>query len=212
MTVDEVYKLMLFIMGKNQSGNLTRERFGIVINQASRSYFSFLVGQYQQYQYGRAISRVTMGQNQHVRTSLTPFIGPPATLTVAGDGLAAYPGDYQLWDAMWKADMSDRIRFVQQDSLYSYLDDDIDPIATNPIYLLEDDGFRFYPNDIGSAKLSYIKKHPDIVWGFSIVNNREVYDSGTSQDPLWNDADILEVVSRALTPFQHSGIRSLEFT
>jgi hypothetical protein len=69
-----------------------------------------------------------------------------------------------------------RVRFVQQASLYSYYNSEIDPIATNPIYLLEPTGFQFYPVTLGNAILTYVKNAPEIVWGYCLVNNRPVYN------------------------------------
>jgi hypothetical protein len=73
-----------------------------------------------------------------------------------------------------------RIRFASQDRLYSYYNSEIDPIATNPIYLIQDSGFQFYPIDLGTAKLSYVSTPSEIVWGYSYDdNNRQVYNPTT---------------------------------
>ena len=70
-----------------------------------------------------------------------------------------------------------RVRFVQQDSLYSYYNSTIDPIATNPIYLIEPDGFKFYPITLGSAVLTYVKNAPEMIWGYCLdANGRQVYN------------------------------------
>lgn len=142
--------------------------------------------------------------NEVVRQRVTPLIGPVVTLNIDVAGVSPYPGDFQQMDAVWTTTMQ-RIRFVPQHKLYSYLNSQIDPISTNPIFLIENDGFRFYPNttynniSIGSALLSYVKTPPPIVWGSILDGNGiPVYDPGTSTAPVWFDVDMLEIIARAL--------------
>ena len=57
----------------------------------------------------------------------------------------------------------------------------------------------FYPITLGTAVLSYVSVPPQIVWGYTLDGNgRPVYSSGTSVQPVWYDADKLEIISRAL--------------
>jgi hypothetical protein len=198
MNVNDVYKLVQFIANKNQQGYINPSQFNLIINQAQNSYTSFLLGSFQQYTPGRPIARVELGNNSVVRQRLTPII-KAATLTIDGTGFSPYPSDYVQVDAI-RTDSLQRVRFVQQDSLYSYYNSVIDPVATNPIYLLEDTGLRFYPATLGSARLSYISDPVDIVWAYTLdANGRPVYDQANSVDPVWHVTSILEIVTRALS-------------
>lgn len=198
MDVNQVYKLIQFIANKNQQGFLNPSQFNLIINQAQNSYTSFLLGSLQQYMPGRPVARVELGNNSIVRQRLAPII-KATTLTIDGAGFSPYPTDYVQVDAI-RTNTLQRVRFVQQDSLYSYYNSVIDPIADNPIYLLEDNGLRFYPITLGSAKLSYVSDPVDMVWAYTLdVNGRPVYDAANSVDPIWNVTSILEIVTRALS-------------
>jgi hypothetical protein len=204
MTVDFVYKICQFIANKNQQGYIKPADFNIIINSAQYSFLDYLLGEFQQYQNGRPVARVELGQNEAVRQRLTPFIDAPTTLTIGASGLVAYPDDFQAVDAMYTSAIG-RIVFVQQHKLYSHLESVIDPISSNPIYLIQSDGFQFYPNTnynnvtLTSAKLSYVKTPTTITWGYTLdVNGRPVYDPATSADPAWYDVDMFEIISRAL--------------
>jgi hypothetical protein len=204
MTADVAYRTMQYAINKNQGGYLSPSDFNLVIHQASLSYLDFLLGEFQTYQVGRPVSKVQYSMNENVRNSLTALIDVPTTLTIDNTGLAPYPDDYQQTDAMWDASMN-RIRFVPQHKLYSYLSSQIDPVSTNPIYLLESDGFRFYPNitynnvALSTAKLSYVHTPRQITWGYTLdANGLPVYNPATSIDPEWYDADMLDVIARAL--------------
>jgi hypothetical protein len=197
MDVNQVYDLIKFIANKNQQGYINPSQFNLIINQAQNSYTSFLLGSFQQYMPGRPMARVELGNNSIVRQRLAPII-KSATLTIDGTGFSPYPSDYVQVDAI-RTNTLQRIRFVQQDSLYSYYNSVIDPVADNPIYLLEDTGLRFYPATLGSAKLSYVSDPVDIVWAYTLdANGRPVYDSANSVDPVWHVTSILEIVTRAL--------------
>ncbi|MBK7883528.1 MAG: hypothetical protein IPJ81_06815 [Chitinophagaceae bacterium] len=199
MTVDFMYKLMLEIINKNQQGYLPPAGFNNYINQSSISYMSFLFGQTQQYSPGRPIARVELGMNEILAQRLAPFVDPIYTLTINGSGVAPYPPNYEQIVAMFTNTGLQRIRYAEKDKIYSLANSVIDPVATNPIYSIQNNGFQFYPITLGNAKISYVKTPPEIIWAFILDDKgRAIYDAGNSVDPLWNDVDCLEIITRAL--------------
>lgn len=198
MTADFCYRLMLFCINKTQGGDFSPNDFNLVINQAQLSYAEWLIGEYQTYLPQRAQSKVSWGQNQNVRESLTPIIYG-YILNADSNGIAPYPGDYQKTDAMTTIYGSKRIRFASQDRLDSFINSRIDPIATNPIYLVKDVGFQFYPTTTSQARLSYVRTPPNIIWGYTEDSDGlPVYNAATSADPVWSDMDTLEIIVRGL--------------
>lgn len=202
MNVNDMYRICQFAINKAQNGYLTPSDFNLVINQAQISYQDYLLGEFQQYQYGRPQARVNYSQNEDIRQRLTPLILQTTLSPNTTTGVVAYPANFLQVDAMWESDGLHRIRFVPQDSLYSYYNSEIDPVVSNPIYLLQKDQFQFYPKNIvsisGTPILSYVRSAPDIIWAYTTVSGRPVYNSGGSQQPVWYDVDILEIITRAL--------------
>jgi hypothetical protein len=197
MNVNDMYRICQFAVNKAQNGYLTPSEFNLTINQAQVSYQDYLLGEFQQYQYGRPQARINYSQNQNIRQRLTPLL-VETTLTInSTTGQSPYPADYVQTDTVITSSFN-RVRYVQQDALYSFYNSQIDPIATNPIYLLEPTGFQFYPVTLGSAILTYVKDAPEIVWGYTTVSGRPVYSSGTSVQPIWDNVDLLEIIARAL--------------
>jgi hypothetical protein len=197
--VNDVYKLILYATSKNlQSGYVSPSDFNNVINIAQKSYSSYLLGNFQTYTPGRPISKVELGQNSVVRQRLSPTIYG-YNLHIDVSGFAPYPGDYLQTDAMWSIYGYQRIRYVQQNYLQSVYNSTIDPYQTNPFYLIEDVGFRFYPQSIGMSRLNYVRNPPDMVWGYTDdANGLPVYSSAKSTQPIWDDASILEIIVRSL--------------
>lgn len=189
-----------------QRGNISPTRFNLIINQGSISFLDYYLGQMQQYQYGSPASRVQFGVNETARTRLAPLIDKPIVLTPDATGFIPYPALFEQVDAMYDTSSNyNRIRFVPQHKLPAYKSDPIDPVATNPIYVIESGGFRIYPNqtDDGIAspqiRLSFVHTPPTIVWAYTLDGNgRPVYNAGLSVG-LWTyEVDCLEVVARAL--------------
>lgn len=199
MDANRVYVLMKYAVNKNQNGYLSPEDFYTVINTAQNQYLDYLLGEYQRQQVGRPIPVVAFGQNQKIRTSIAPLIYNVVLNPNTTTGIAAFPSDFEQVDAMWSLYNIYNIRFAQQDSLNSFYRSSIDPIAENPIYLIQHEGFHFYPENIGAAKLSYVRTPPSIVWGSSTDSNgRTVYNPATSQQPVWSDVDMMNIIVRAL--------------
>lgn len=203
MNINDMYQICQYAINKAQNGYLTPSQFNLLANQAQTSYQDYLLGEFQQYQYGRPQAKVNYSQNSDTRQRLTPFIFS-ATLNPDTNGLVNYPSEYLQTDSI-VTENYDRIRFVQQDSLYSFLKSEIDPISTNPIYLLYDAGYKFYPNttyngvNLSNVKVTYVMNAPAMLWAYTLdVNNRPVYDPIASIQPLWYDIDKLELVARIL--------------
>jgi len=201
LTVDTAYRIVQGLLEKNQQGYATPDEFNLYINQAQQSYLDYLLGQYQKYQPGRGIAPVHFSQNQRVRTSLAPLIYG-TILNVDGTGRSPYPSDFEQVDAMWSVYGFYRIRFTQQDSLWSRVNSVIDPVSSNPLYLLNKDGFQFYPENISQARLSYVRKTPTIIWAYvTYVSGEPIYDPLNSVDPVWSDTDMYNIIVRVLQSF-----------
>jgi len=194
-----MYKLMAYIVSKNkQTGYLSPSDFNTTVNQSQISFLSYLLGEFQQYQYSRPVAKVEFGQNAIVRQRLTPIIYG-YNLSIDGTGFSSYPNDFQQVDAMNSIYGWNRIKYVQQNYLSSYYNSKINPIATNPIYLIEELGFRFYPTTLGNARLNYVRTPPTIVWAYTLDGNgRPVYDPINSVDCVFYETDQLDIIGRAL--------------
>jgi hypothetical protein len=198
--VNTVFNIWKLALAKNQQeGYGTRENFFLTINQGQRDYLDYLMGEYQKYQVRRPIAIVQFGQNERIRQSLAPLIYGALLNVNPSTGIAPFPSDYEYVDNMWGQYGYYNIKFIQQNRLDPIIHSVIDPIAQNPVFLIQHEGFHFFPQTIGLTTLSYIRTPPSIVWGFTLDSNgREVYDPSTSQDPIWADTDIITVIVRAL--------------
>lgn len=204
MTVDVLYKIILFATAKNKSqGYASPVDFNdVLMPTAQRNYLDYLLGEYQKYSPQRPIAVVEFGQNERIRESISPLIYNAILPISSTTGIAFLPSDYEYTDNMWGVYGNYNIRFVQQDRLESYIHSYIDPVASNPVYLIRHEGFQFFPDrpfGENQAKMSYVRTPPAIVWGYDLdSNNRPVYNAAKSQQPVWGDSDIYQIIVRAL--------------
>lgn len=200
MTSNQCYQIMLYVCTKNlQQGYLSPDDFYTSINTAQIEYTDYLLGEYQKRVAQRPIAPVQVGNTEKIRNSLSPLVYNTILTPNSTTGIAAYPDDFEMADAMWGVYNIYNIRFVNQPRLQSFQGSSIDPVEENPIYLLRWEGFQFYPEHIGLAKLSYFRKPPSIVWGYVPDSNGvPVWNPATSQDPVWSETDMMNIISRAL--------------
>ena len=201
MNVNDWYEITLYAAAKNlQQGYVSPDDFNNkLMPVAQNGYCDYLLGEYQKFQLQRPIAPVQMGQTERIRQSLSALIYGTVLAPNTTTGIAPFPSDYEEVDNMWGQYGFYNIRFIQQPRLQSFYRSTIDPIQQNPVYLLRQEGFQFYPENIGYATLSYVRKPPPIHWGYTQVGDEPpVYDPTTSQDPIWSDSDMYQIIVRAL--------------
>jgi hypothetical protein len=200
MTSNDAYVIMQIALNKNQNGYLTPEEFFRVINMAQNEWLDYILGQYQKYQPGRPIPVVSFSQNERVRTSVAPLIYGTVLAINSSTGIAPFPSDFEQVDAMWSVYGLYNIPFIQQDKVSSRYRSAIDPVTTvNPVYLIKHEGFQFYPETLGQARMSYVRTPPSIVWAYVLdSNDQPVYDPFNSVAPVFSDTDMMQIIARAL--------------
>jgi hypothetical protein len=203
MTIDQVYKFVDFIIKKSNSGGyLTPDEFNLIINRAQIQYFNKLYGNQNDYRYDRPVPKIAYAITEKISNSLSPFLSDSTALVIDGNGQVNIPSD--LFQTVSITHTIDGIEYeitrVEQDrianNLSSYYDS---PTSDFPIYSQLRTKFQFYPKDLATASLFYLKKPTDMVWGYTTVSGRPVYNSGTSVQPLWKDMDMNEIIYIALS-------------
>jgi len=202
MNSEQVYKIISYAVGKNiNDGYVSPDDFNnVLMPVAQASYLDFLLGQYQQYRAGMPIAVVEIGQKEKIRNSISPLIYNITLNPNSTTGIAAFPNDFEETDEMFTVYGGlYNIRFVNQPRLSNFVNSSIDSIAENPVYILRHEGFQFYPSNIGAANLSYVRTPPAITYGYvEDSNGVPVYNPATSQNPVWNDYDMMNIIVRAL--------------
>lgn len=203
MTIDQVHKFVYFLIKKsNAGGYISPSELDMVLNRAQIQYFNKLYGNQNDYRYDRPVPKIAYAITEKVSNSLSPFL-ENTTLTSDANGQAAIPATFFQTVSITK-DVNGvpyEVTRVEQDrvanNLTSYYDA---PDADFPIYTQLKDKYQFYPKTQNIAyKLFYLRKPEDMVWGYTLVDNRPVYNAGTSVQPKWEDVDMNEIIYIALS-------------
>lgn len=192
LKVSDIYYACLDDTSKDSNGNLSHSRFNRLSYRASLRLMSFLVGS------PKAETPPLPPSNQFGRDILAPFL-KTYSATAAG-GIITRPEDYFSFvnlflltaDTDCEADEDEPINIIKQpieilssDKFAARIStwiDELKPTLSTPIAKLNDDGFDFYPADIGNVALTYYRlpAHAEIKTKQDDVYHDQVIDEATS--------------------------------
>jgi len=204
MNINQVHQYIDFIVKKtNAGGYISPSEKDMVLNRAQIQYFNKLYGNQNDYRYDRPVPKISYAVTEKISNSLSPFISDPVSLTIDSGGRANIPTDLFQTVAITKTidGIENEITRVEQDrvanNLTSYYDA---PDTKFPIYSQLKTKYQFYPKNLGTANLIYLKQPADMVWGFTIgIGGRLVYNPSASIHPEWKDMDMNEIIYLALS-------------
>lgn len=198
MNINEVYKLVSYLVDKYQGTYLSPDDFNMVINMAQNQYLAYLSDDTGTIDRNpKAIKG--MSTSASVADTLSTFL-TESTLTITSQ-LASKPANLYKTVAIRTTDDNYTVRFVAEDRVASYIGNAIDaPTSTEPIYYELGSQFKFYPSSLGTAKLTYIKNPSELKWAYT---GALVWDQANSlpaagADIEWGDTDAYEIIYRAI--------------
>jgi hypothetical protein len=194
MTIKQIKNLLDVITNKYQNGYLSGQEFNDLFRAAEIGYQNLLLGNLHQMRSGRPLPMIGLDMNKAVVEKLSPF-RTAINATVTASGEISKSSNIVAIETMNKADGT-RIKFVFPNMVSYYLNSAVWDLAANPIYTEYDTYFRFYPDTLGAIVITGIKTPPHSKWAFTLVGDSEVYDNVNSVDPIWKDADCLEILGR----------------
>ncbi len=199
-SVNQIYSFLRWLLRKNQAGAISSGDFFNAWNSESSSYFQDMLGRFQARANGKDGINTGLIENETIESKLSPFT-KTAALTIAA-GVAPKPADfiYKLairinGQTVWHAN---------KNQISSVNNSRIDPPSSaSETYYYTDygDSYSFMPTTVTSAELDYISHPVDVVWAFTIVGNRQVYDAANSVQPMWLQTDRIEITKRTLKSF-----------
>ena len=179
-----------FCSGKVQSGNtVTTPQFNELCNQA----------QLQIFEKDRLIFLKTQESSDFLDWFLKNLVLNPNPST----GFLPYPPDFQHTSAVRsyyvkpnQTSFEVKVDLVKNTDWGTISSSQLQkPTKRFPKYTEFKDEYRFLPKDIGIVMLDYYKTPVAPVWGYTIVNNQELYDPTTSTDFEFADFATNEVAA-----------------
>lgn len=208
-SINEVKQLVDYISRKNNSATLNPEQFNLILHRAQMTKFMELYGNPMDYQVGNPVPKIAYEVTQKISDDLRAFKKQPNVI-LDRSGHLALPSDYvHLISLRYKTGTNVDgvvvpkyvdIKIIDEDKEYYRLGSGIvAPTKKFPIGVLKSDYVQIYPTNITTVQLSYLSQPPKPVWGYTMINNRPVFNAATSVDLLWPDVVINDIVILALS-------------
>lgn len=199
LSVDYNYQFALRLIKKNQAGGLASTEFAYHWNDAQASYMDDLAGRFQMRANGKTGMNTGLIQDETILQKLSPFISP-VTLTITG-GVSPKPQNF-IYRMGIRINGYDAHK-INYNQIANVNDSVIDPpsVSENMYYFVEYEGdYSFLPTTVTSAELDCMSAPPNVVWGYTFdADDRQVYNPGTSVQPLWDNNSCREITKRMLT-------------
>ncbi len=198
MNINEVYKLVSYLVDKYQGTYLSPDDFNMVINMAQIQYLSYLTDDTGQLNRNPK-SKPGTSNSAVIADTLSGFL-VETNLSISSQ-LAAKPNDLYKTIAIRTTDDDYGVRFVAEDKIASYIDNAIDaPSTTSPIYYELGSNYKFYPSTLSTAKLTYVKNPQTLKWDYtgSLVYAPATSVPANNANLEWSNVDTYEIVYRAL--------------
>lgn len=200
MTIDETYRLVSLISKKHQRGYISALEFDRAIRTAELYVFN---DRYKMYAKARK-----------VHNDLIPFI-VETIQTPNVLGKVNLPTDYEYFleaiviNPKGSEDNCEElpkgvfrgvsVRELEKGKVgYRIGSRLVKPDYRYPNLEIKDTHIQFYPHDLGSVQISYLRTPTPAKWAYTIVNNAQVYDAANSTDLEWSDTVHTEIVMQAL--------------
>lgn len=187
-SVNEVFDLVKYRANKSGfNGNISPDDFNLLFPRAEIRYYNEMYAQYY--------------KTQRISDTLSKFLSDPVTITIGSNGRYTFPDDMFHVDSVTM--LYEGIQYpvvrVEKDRIANHLSSTYDaPNSQFPIYTEYKEFLQFYPSVAGTASLVYLKAPNTVVWGYTIVNGRPVYNPATSTDPEWSETDIDRIINYML--------------
>jgi hypothetical protein len=154
-----------------------------------------MIGRFQRVNNGKEVKNTGLITNEVIMTKLSPFVNS-ATLTITAGTSPKPDGFIYRLSVLINGYEAEKI---DQDQVSAVTHSVIDPpsVLNNKYYFTESkNGYTFLPSSLTTGTLKYIKVPTKVVWGFTYVDDRPVYDAGTSVQPEWDDISCMEIIKR----------------
>ncbi len=202
MTIDEVYKIVTYLVDKYQGTYLSPEDFNSIINMAQSQYLESLVDGTGNINSNNRKSPAGVIVNSAISDRLSKFYTESALTVTAG--VAPKPANMNTATSL-RTSANRPIKKVFDDNVANHLVNPIDaPTTTDAIYMEFGDNFKFYPSTVAAPILGYIRNPNKMVWAYtgnlvySADGGPSVVPTTGSAQPEWGDADMNEIIYRAI--------------
>lgn len=171
-SIDTVFKTLKYRANKAGYGSyVSPADFNLLFPLAEIRYYNKLFGNQNLYQYGNPVPPIAYPNTLKTSTSLSKFTSAPTAITVDGAGKYTKPSDLFYVDSLTHtiSGIQYPVRRVEKQDLASNINSTYEaPTLQFPIYVEYDSYLQFYPTNLATANLTYLKKPTTSYWNYTL--------------------------------------------
>ena len=199
--IDDVYQKVLAIANKEQRGYITPQEFNLYANQAQmeilEQYFYDINQFHNQHgnstEYSDMVGLIDEKLNiLRVTTTLSATAGAINTTSI--------PGMYKIGSLFFGNDEIEEINYNEYKlrKKSPLTDPSNTSVLGNYIYYVQDGNINIQPPISSPIEISYIKIPNKATWGYVVLNEKALYNAGSSTDFELHHAEENELVYKIL--------------
>ena len=201
INVNQVYRVVLSILNKEQRGYLTPDQFNRIARQAQLDLFDKAF-----YDYNRAVRKQASGDFREfadmaskIKEKIDIFYTSASVSHTSGTATA--PSDMYMLTGVYSVDRLKEFEEVKKEEI-PYLESSKlnNPTSTYPIYYSEGASIKILPTTYsGNILVDYVTKPSDPIWAYTGGGSSAyVYSSGGSTDFEIHESDEVDLVTKIL--------------
>ena len=197
--VDTVYQRVLALANKEQRGYITPQEFNLLANQAQMEIFEQYF--YDQKSEDQNLKNSTEFSNvdEMLDEKLSIFKNIQA-LTVTGSTGILPSNMYRLGSLFYASSLIEVEQVTEEELMYLQQSPLAKPSVYCPAFVRSGgDTVTLYPMPPTAINLNYIKTPAKVVWGYAVINDKALYNNGSSTNFELHGSDETEVVYKILS-------------
>ena len=193
VNIDTVYQRVLAVANKEQRGYITPQEFNLFANQAQMDIFEQYFYDLKVFQLGPSNDLTYSDMVDLLQEKIDIFEKYRQPVSMANNGVGTLPDYYRMGELYTnKCGSFVEIEKISQNEVHHILNSPLtNPSITYPVYVRNSGAtevnrnrlIQIYPTTIGAndtVVCNYIARPATVSWGYTIVNDRPLYNSNTA--------------------------------
>lgn len=205
MTIQDIHKLILFILKKDQNGYISHEEIDSVLDRAQLVLFN-------QYHTNPKVPALNAryGESQRIDDALSAFKAKYTFVNAdTAGGVVSLPANYMHLISLYTTTYSNvlqknifnAVQVLNEEELIERLNSQVIPVTSDdPICIMNaSNKIQLFPDVPQSGGVYYFRKPAVPKYNYTLSGRTETFVANGSQDLEWRSFDILNIITIALS-------------
>lgn len=210
MTIQDVHNIILFYIRKAQQDSITHAEIDALLDRAQMAQFNMYHSNPMIYTVPGRKENFGYGDSQRMDDALSPFKKTYTFTTLdTANGIITLPDDYMhlialkttRFNATLGRNVTIPVQVLAEDELIERLESQVLPVSlSDPICVMNAaKKIQLFPETPQTGMVYYFKRPKAPKFAYTQSGRVITYNSGSSDQLEWNEADVNNIISQALS-------------